>query len=72
MSGATRERIFGRVATLIAHAAGRTGDRARDWESVAVTAPDEAALLVDWANELIGRSEASGLAYADLREVAVL
>ncbi|HEU4990349.1 MAG TPA: archease [Gemmatimonadaceae bacterium] len=72
LSGATRERIFARVATLIAHAAGRAGDSAGDWESVAVTAPDEAALLVDWANELIGRGEASGLAYADLRDVAVL
>ena len=72
LSGATRERIFARVAVLIARAAGRAGGAAGAWEPVALTAPDEAALLVDWANELIGRGEASGLAYAEVQSVTVL
>jgi len=41
------------------------------WESVVIESRDYAALLVDWANELIGRSEIMGCAYGDVRSLRV-
>jgi SHS2 domain-containing protein len=38
---------------------------------VALTARDAATLLVDWLNELIGRSEVEGRAYAEVRGLTI-
>ena len=58
-----------RVATLIACASGRTNGARGRWEPVELSARDDVALLVGWANELIARSEASGMAYAEVRDM---
>ncbi|MGA8032013.1 MAG: hypothetical protein WCB48_06435, partial [Casimicrobiaceae bacterium] len=69
LRGDTRSEAFRRVATLIACASGRTSGALGKWEPVSLSARDDVALLVDWANELIGRGEASGMAYADVRDM---
>lgn len=71
ISGRTLEDVFSATARVIASAAGKTGGALSDWESVEVTARDPATLLVDWANELLGRSEVSGTAYTELKDVRV-
>jgi len=72
ISGQTIEDIFEATARVIANAAGRTSDDGPvAWESIDVTARDVPTLLVDWANELLGRSEVTGLAYSELRSVRV-
>jgi SHS2 domain-containing protein len=48
-----------------------TDDEPTEWESIEVIARDVRSLLVDWANELIGRSEVTGLAYSELHTVRV-
>ena len=72
VSGRTLEDVFEATARVIANAAGRTGDEApAAWESIDVSARDVRTLLVDWANELLGRSEVTGLAYSEFRSVRV-
>ncbi|HVA57753.1 MAG TPA: archease [Gemmatimonadaceae bacterium] len=67
----SREEVFAEVARQIARAAGPTVGSDGDWERVALAARDDATLLVDWANELIGRGEAAGRAYAEVRNIAL-
>lgn len=72
ISGHTLEDVFVAMARIIANAAGRIGDEEPSaWESIEVTARDVPTLLVDWANELLGRSEVTGLAYSELRSALV-
>lgn len=72
IAGRTLEDVFEATARVIANAAGRTGDEAPgQWESIEVSARDTPTLLVDWANELLGRSEVTGLAYTELRTVRI-
>lgn len=71
VSGATLEEVFIGIAHVIADAAGRPTGEASAWERVEVTASDAATLLVDWANELLGRSEIARRAYSDLRNTRV-
>ena len=72
ISGRTLEDVFVATARIIANAAGHTTDEEpAEWESIEVTARDVRTLLVDWANELIGRSEVTGLAYSELHTVHV-
>lgn len=72
ISGRTLEDVFEAVARVIANAAGRRNDDAlSEWETIDVTARDVPTLLVDWANELLGRSEVTRLAYTELRDVKV-
>jgi SHS2 domain-containing protein len=72
LSGRTLEEVFGAAARVIARAAGPTTDEEpAEWESIEVTARDIPTLLVDWANELLGRSEVTGLAYSELRDLRV-
>jgi SHS2 domain-containing protein len=72
ISGRSIEDVFVATARVIANAAGRTTDDApAQWESIEVTARDLPTLLVDWANELLGRSEVPGLAYSELHTVRV-
>ena len=70
ISGHTLEDVFVATARVIANAAGHTTDEEpSEWESIEVTARDVTTLLVDWANELLGRSEVTGLAYSELHSV---
>ena len=69
LRGDTRDEVFRRVVTLIACVSGHVSGPLGDWEPVTLSARDDAALLVDWANELIGRGEASSMAYGDVRDV---
>lgn len=72
ISGRTLEDVFVATARIIANAAGRTTDEEpAEWESIEVTARDLHTLLVDWANELIGRSEVTGLSYSEFHTVRV-
>jgi SHS2 domain-containing protein len=73
VSGRRLEDVFEATARVIANATGRTSDEdPAAWESIDITARDVPTLLVDWANELLGRSEVTGLAYAELRSVRVV
>jgi SHS2 domain-containing protein len=72
ISGRSIEDVFVATARVIANAAGHTTDDApAEWESIEVTARDLPTLLVDWANELLGRSEVTGLAYSELHTMRV-
>lgn len=65
------EALFAEVARVIAGAAGPTGGQAGGWEHVELEARDLPALLVDWANELIGLGEVNCRAYADVRDLLI-
>jgi len=67
----TLEDIFAAVARSVARRVGTSHGPAGDWEEVTVAARDRIALLVDWANELIGRSEVAGRAYSEVRNIAI-
>jgi SHS2 domain-containing protein len=69
----TLDELFAELARMLAEAAGsrRTPSAPRAWEHVELEARDRAALLADWANELIGRSEVAGRAYGDVRNLIV-
>ena len=67
----TLEELFAEVARAIAGSAGAKPGEPADWEQVSVTARDVSTLLADWANELLGRSEATGRAYGDVRGVRI-
>jgi len=67
----TLEAVFAEVARCLARHVGTSSGPAGEWEEVTVAARDRIALLVDWANELIGRSEVAGRAYADVRNVSI-
>ena len=68
------EQLFVELARVIA---GETGARsaprspAATWEHVSIESRDYPALLVDWANELLGRSEIMGCSYGDVRSLRV-
>jgi SHS2 domain-containing protein len=63
--------VFTEVARVIARTGGGARGTAGRWEPVAVASRDTATLLVDWANELLGRSEVRRRAYRDVRHVRV-
>lgn len=65
----TRAELFSLVAGAIARAIGGARGARTPWESVQVEARDVDGLLVDWANELIGRSEAAQRSYDAVRGV---
>jgi SHS2 domain-containing protein len=65
------EGLFAETARFVASATGPTQGSFDDWEEVTVEARDQAALLVDWANELIGRSEVNERAYSEVRDVVI-
>ena len=69
----TIEELFAEIARVLADAAGpvRTPLAPGAWEHVELEARDHATLLVDWANELIGRAEIAGRAYGDVRNLIV-
>ncbi len=71
LHGDSREDVFRRIAALIAFTSGRGVGPFGRWQRVVLAARDDVALLVDWANELIGRSEVTGLAFSDLRNLEI-
>lgn len=69
----TREELFEELARVIARAAdpSEPPPDCDEWERIALTARDDATLLVDWANELIGRGEIAARAYGFVRSVGI-
>jgi SHS2 domain-containing protein len=68
----TLEDLFAETARVIAEATGPlASEEAGPWEHVRVTSNSLTSLLADWANELLGRSEAEQRAYAEVRNMAV-
>ena len=68
------EQLYIELARVIARETGAesgTTSSAAQWERVSVESRDHPALLVDWANELIGRSEVTGCAYAEVRNLRI-
>lgn len=69
----SREELFAELARVLADAAGPAPlQRASTkWESLELEARDLATLLVDFANELVGRAEVTGCAYRVVRGVTL-
>jgi SHS2 domain-containing protein len=59
--------LFAEVARVVARTGGRPRGAAGEWEHVSLTARDAPTLLIDWVNELIGRSEINHRAYHEVR-----
>ncbi len=66
------EALFGELTRIIAQVAGEGEGEAGAWESLDVRARDLSTLVVDVANELIGRAEANGVAYDEMRDVTLV
>lgn len=56
----TVEGLFIEAATVIARECGPHAGPPGEWETIVLSARDTATLLVDWCNELLGRSEIAG------------
>lgn len=67
----TLEELFAQMARFIGGTGGRPANGPGPWEPVALEAADHEALLVDWANELIGRGEIAQCAYGEVRDLAI-
>jgi SHS2 domain-containing protein len=71
MRADTLEELFAEGARVVSNTCGPTEGQPGEWEPIALTAPDEATLLVDWLNELLGRSEVEGRAYGEVRNLTI-
>lgn len=70
----TLEELFAEAARLVARTSGPQGHDARgngDWERIELEGNDRASLLVDWLNELLGRSEIQGRSYGEVRDLRI-
>lgn len=67
----TLEDVFREAARVVSRAAGPARGEPGPWEHISLTGRDPASLLVDWINELLGRSEVHARAYDDVRDIAV-
>jgi SHS2 domain-containing protein len=63
----TLEDLFVEAARVVARECGAPEGTPGPWEAVRLSARDAPTLLVDWLNELIGRSEVENRAYGDVR-----
>lgn len=63
----TPEEIFTEAGRVVSRECGPTRGAPQQWERVEITARDMGTLLVDWLNELLGRSEIAQCAYSDVR-----
>ena len=63
--------IFEELARVIARLAGTTSGSRGPWQEIEVDARDRDGLLVDYANELVSRSEIDGRAYDEVRDVVI-
>jgi len=68
----TLEEIFAEAARMLAGTGGRPGGTPGPWEPICLRARDAATLLVDWLNELLGRSEVEQRAYAGVRGLSIV
>jgi SHS2 domain-containing protein len=68
----TLEELFAEAARVVSRACG-PGQRQSpaEWERVSLSARDTATLLVDWLNELLGRSEIHARAYREVRRLTL-
>jgi SHS2 domain-containing protein len=67
----TLAEIFQELARVIARAAGTSSGSRGRWEEIEVEARGREGLLVDYANELVGRSEIDRRAYDEVRDVVI-
>lgn len=67
----TLEELFAEGARVVSTACGPTEGEPGEWETVRIEARDDATLLVDWLNELLGRSEVTGRAYDEVRRLSI-
>lgn len=67
----TLKEIFQELAHVIARSSGRSSALPGPWEDLEVEARDREALLVDYANELVGRSEIERRAYDELSDIEI-
>lgn len=65
------EDVFAESARWLARQVGPATGTPGPWQPVHVEAPDDAALLVAWLNELIGRSEIERAAFRDVRNLRI-
>jgi len=73
LDASTLEELFTEVARVIGEQAG-AGRRAAEygqWEPLTLEATDLTALLVDWANELIGRGDVACRRYDSVRYLTI-
>jgi SHS2 domain-containing protein len=63
----TPEELFQEAARVISREGGSGGGAPGEWEPISLAARDTATLLVDWLNELLGRSEVARRRYRDVR-----
>jgi SHS2 domain-containing protein len=63
----TPEELFAEAARVVARQCGPTRGEPGPWERIELRARDRATLLVNWLNELLGRSEVAGRAYGEIR-----
>jgi SHS2 domain-containing protein len=71
LRGDTLASLFVEAARVIARSGGRARGDAGPWEPVSLSATDQSTLLVDWLNELIGRSEVERRAYGEVRDMRI-
>lgn len=71
LRGDTLPEIFEELAQVIARAAGPVGLAQGPPEEIDVEARDRAGLLVDYANELVSRSEIERRAYDEIRDIEI-
>src|SRR5437870_4508155 len=65
----TPEALFAEAARVVSRQCGTVRGEPGDWEHVSLAARDMETLLVDWLNELLGRSEINNRAYDVVREL---
>ena len=63
--------IFQELARVIARVAGASSGSHGSWEDLEVEARDGEGLLVDYANELVSRSEIERRAYDEVRDIVI-
>jgi len=72
----TLEELFAEAARVVSRACGPSSPLAAEepegqWEQVTLTARDTETLLVEWLNELLGRSEIDHRAYHEVRGLTI-
>jgi len=67
----TPEEIFVEAARVLSRECGPVRGEPGSWERVSMAARDTATLLVDWLNELLGRSEIARRAYGEVQGLAL-
>ncbi len=67
----TLPEVFVEVARRIAATGGESAGNSGPWEQVTLAAPDVPALLVAWANDLLGRSEVAHRKYDEIRDLHI-